>query len=385
MRNKLFGLAAIAVVLAGVAGILTTNGTEAAGPDRVVAGVGIVPGQGLVVHVVVLVSPGQTDQAAVHAALAAQGARPITSAEYSLTGLVHDGPADGAANGNETVSVVYSGSNMPDLGALTMLQLVEQSFGPWNLVSPSALVFDESGVGAACTSLLRECPGRQVLNGENEVAFWALKSKTTLAVTWSHSGADEFDIAWNTNFDWVDNEFDATGNGVFDVVTVGIHEFGHGAGIGHSDVGGAVMEAVYDGGRRGLHGDDMDALNALYGGGATADPTPAPTETPAPTPTPEPGVADTLTLGNLGGPYGHRDLVIIPVSATDSGTGVEGVAVQVQIVTQSGKVLSGSSTTGADGSVQFSYKVNAGRDGVGTYSVTATAGGLSDSSTFEVE
>ena len=67
MRNKLFGkligLAAIAVVLAGVAGILTTNGSEAAGPDRVVAGVGIVPGLGLVVHVAVLVGPGQSDRA----------------------------------------------------------------------------------------------------------------------------------------------------------------------------------------------------------------------------------------------------------------------------------------------------------------------------------
>ena len=72
MRNKLFGkligLAAIAVVLAGVAGILTTNGSEAAGPDRVVAGVGIVPGLGLVVHVAVLVGPGQSDRAAVDTA-----------------------------------------------------------------------------------------------------------------------------------------------------------------------------------------------------------------------------------------------------------------------------------------------------------------------------
>jgi hypothetical protein len=189
MRNKLFGkligLAAIAVVLAGVAGILTTNGSEAAGPDRVVAGVGIVPGLGLVVHVAVLVGPGQSDRAAVDTALAAQGARPITSAEYSLTGLVHDGPADGATLEDDQVAVVYNGSNMPSFTpGFDMQALVNASVAPWNAVSQSALVFSDGGsTSNACPSLLKECPGRQVLNGANEVAFWALKSNTTLAVT----------------------------------------------------------------------------------------------------------------------------------------------------------------------------------------------------------
>lgn len=375
MRNKLFGLAAMAVVLAGVAGILTTNGTEAAGPERVVAGVGVVPGQGLVVHVMVVVPSGQSNQTTVDAALAAQGARPITSAEYSLTGLVHDGAADGVAGG-DTVSVVYNGSNMPDLGELTMLQLVEQSFGPWNVVTPSALVFDEDGIGAACPSLLRECPGRQIRNGENEVAFWPLKSGTTLAVTWYHTGTDEFDIAWNSNLTWVDNGGDKPGTGEFDVVTVGIHEFGHGAGINHSNVSGAIMEAIYDGGRRDLSGDDKLALNVLYGG----------TVAPEPTPEPEPGAITGLSVTVPDGPYANRERVPITVLATDGGGGVAGISVRVEVTTPSGRSLSGSSTTGSNGEATLNYKVNAGRDGTGTYTVVATGGGIeSGTTTFEVQ
>ncbi len=368
MRNnlfgKLFGLAAIAVVLAGVAGILTTNGTEAAGPDRVVAGVGIVPGQGLVVHVAVLVGPGQSDHAAVNAALAAQGARPITSAEYSLTGLVHDGAADGVAGGN-TVSVVWNGANLPS-GIGTMDALVTASIVKWNEVTDSALVFNNAGsTSNACPSLLRECPGAQVLNGVNEVAFWALKDRNTLAVTWSHAGTDEFDITWNTKFKWVDDENDSPSDRDFDAVTVGIHEFGHGAGIGHSDVSGAVMEAVYDGGRRALQPDDKLALNVLYGGAVAADPTP----------TPEASTADLLVLEALGGPYTNRQTVTITVRATLEGVAAEGATVSVRIVTHSGKVLSGSTTANSSGDAVLTYKVNAGRDGIGEYFLTASSTG----------
>lgn len=378
MRAKIIGLAAIAVVIAGVAGIVSTNGTEAAGPDRVVAGVGVVPGQGLVVHVMVVVPSGQSDRAAVDAALAAQGARPITSAEYSLTGLVHDGAADGATLEDDTVSVVWNDSNMPSFGTstLSMADLVQQSINPWNGVTPSALEFSAQGGGAECPSLLRECPGRQFRNGENEVAFWPLRSGTTLAVTWYHTGTDEFDIAWNTNLTWVDDGGDDPGNGKFDVVTVGIHEFGHGAGIDHSNVSGAIMEAVYDGGRRDLSVDDKLALNVLYGGAVA----------PEPTPTPEPGAITDLSVSVPVGPYANRERVPITVSASDGESGVAGISVRVEVTTPSGRTLSGSSTTGSNGEATLNYKVNAGRDGTGTYTVMATGGGLtSGTTTFEVQ
>ena len=376
MRNKLFGLAAIAVVLAGVAGILSTNGTEAAGGDRVVAGVGMVPGQGLIVHVMVVVPPGQSDRAAVDAALAAQGARPITSAEYSLTGLVHDGAADAEyTQGQDEVVVVYHGGNMPS-GIGSMGALVSASMDPWTAVTPSALVFENAGaLGGACPSLLKECPGAQVLNGANEVAFWALKGRNTLAVTWSHSGTDEFDIVWNTKFTWVDDGTDST-SGEFDAITVGIHEFGHGAGIGHSTAdGNPVMEAVYEGGRRLLTGDDKLALSVLYGG----------VTPPEATPTPEPGEVTELSVSTDKSTYINREPVLITVDAG----GVEGVSVTVRVSTPSGRTLSGSSTTGADGTATLNYKVNAGRDGTGTYYVVATGGGLTTAddpaTTFEVE
>jgi len=65
-------------------------------------------------------------------------------------------------------------------------------------------------------------------------------------------------MALNTKFPWNTNGDD------FDVETVYLHENGHALGLGHSEVVGAVMEAVYDGKRRMLHQDDIDGISFLY-------------------------------------------------------------------------------------------------------------------------
>jgi hypothetical protein len=365
MRVKLAGLTVVAILITGLAGIANTSGSEAAGTGRVVTGFGIVPGQDLFVHVAVEVGPGQSDHAAVNAALAAQGARPLTSEEFSLTGLVHDGASDGAYDGpQDDVIIVYYPNNSE---GIDVPSLVTSSIGPWNGEQPdSALNLVNGGNnGGVCPSLLRECPGRQVLNGSNELAFYPLKSNTTLAVTWSSASADEFDIAFNTNFDWTQ---DGTAHaGKFDVTTVGIHEVGHGAGVGHSDVGGAVMEPVYAGVRLALHEDDINALLALYGGdGGTVEPTP---------PAPAVEVESLEISGADAGPYSNRETVRFSVHATAvSGGAAAGATIDVRILTASGRTLAGSATADGSGNASFSYKVNSKRDGTGIYTISATSG-----------
>jgi hypothetical protein len=72
-------------------------------------------------------------------------------------------------------------------------------------------------------------------------------------------------MALNTRFDW---------NGTYDAETVFLHEGGHVAGLGHSQVQLAVMFASYQGVRTALHPDDVDGLVALY---PAAPPPPATT------------------------------------------------------------------------------------------------------------
>ena len=375
MRYRLLTLTVIAVLIGGLAATLGTTNTEASDHGRIASGFGIVPGQNLVVHVTVAVGTGQSNRAAVEAALAGLGARPLTSEEFSLTGLVHDGPADGVS-GNDTVDVVYYPTNTEgiDLGSV-----VSKSVFPWNDVGASALILNVAGTTSnACPSLLKECPGSQFLNGANEVAFYALSGSTTLAVAWSHSGTDEFDITFNTNYDWVDST--SPSSGLFDIVTVGIHEFGHGAGIGHSDVSGSVMEPTYAGVRRDLHQDDIDALVTLYGTGTTDPP-------PEETPPPEVGTVEIDGLGeDVGGAptFSNRSRVSFTVQVLDAGDQpLAGATVTATVEAPNGKVRAGSGTTDANGNVTFSYRVNTRRDGTGLHTVTATSDGQQDIEYFD--
>jgi hypothetical protein len=90
----------------------------------------------------------------------------------------------------------------------------------------------------------------------------SIKSRTTLGVTWFSTTTDEADMALNTNFAW-----DIGGANGIDPQTVFLHENGHALGLGHSDVGGSIMEPVYAGLRLDLHQDDIDGISSLYPNG----------------------------------------------------------------------------------------------------------------------
>jgi hypothetical protein len=112
---------------------------------------------------------------------------------------------------------------------------------------------------------VRECAGSQFYDGHNDVAWLPLSGCCTLGVTWYGTQVDEADMALNTKFAWSTNGQD------YDVESVLLHENGHVAGLGHSQVEQAVMYAYYSGALRTLHQDDIEGITSVYPESAGAD------------------------------------------------------------------------------------------------------------------
>ncbi len=112
---------------------------------------------------------------------------------------------------------------------------------------------------------MKECKGSQFFDGFNDVA-WLRLGRNTLGVTWFGTSIDETDVALNTTYSWSIGGDENT----IDVETVFLHENGHVAGLGHSDVQEAVMYASYQKVRTTLHSDDIAGISALYPEEATA-------------------------------------------------------------------------------------------------------------------
>ena len=160
----------------------------------------------------------------------------------------------------------------------------------WTDVPTSIFIYAAGGDTSRCPSLVRECPGPQKFDGHTDVGWINITDPSVLGVTWYSTSRDEFDMALdNQDFNWyvglasgIDNQ------NQIDTQTVWLHELGHGLGLGHSDVSGAVMEPYYAGVRRVLHQNDTNGVSYLY---PTDDqpvttPTTTPTLTTTPTPTP---------------------------------------------------------------------------------------------------
>lgn len=101
-------------------------------------------------------------------------------------------------------------------------------------------------------------------------------------------------------------------------------------------------------------------------------------------------VPDSVTVTTDKFVYTDRETVRIDVTVEGGGAPVAGAAVTVTLTTASGRRLTGSQTTDANGGATLTYKVNAKRDGFGDYTVDAEACGggtcaQATASTFTVE
>ncbi|MHC5019253.1 MAG: S8 family peptidase [Planctomycetota bacterium] len=102
-----------------------------------------------------------------------------------------------------------------------------------------------------------------------------------------------------------------------------------------------------------------------------------------------PALTVTVTTDLPSYPAGTKK-AYITAHVTSGGSPVMGASASVVITTAGGTTLSASGTTDANGDLRVSYRINRGRDGVGTYTASAdasksgyTAG--SGSTTFEIE
>lgn len=234
------------------------------GVSRVISVLGIakVQGEDAIVDILVEVQPGQNANEVARAALAAQGARPFESASlgsagFTVSGLVWD---------NLAVVQNYNpgSSNTEDAPAGLVLNgqtALTNTHGTWDGADTSFFDINFGGLTVRCPSLVRECEGSQVFDGNNDVAWLKLRPGV-LGVTWWGTNIDEADMVLNTRFNWNDGCTDVKRS--FDAQTVFLHENGHVVGLLHSDIKEAVMYPSYQGARCSLLFDDEEGATFLY-------------------------------------------------------------------------------------------------------------------------
>lgn len=107
----------------------------------------------------------------------------------------------------------------------------------------------------------------------------------------------------------------------------------------------------------------------------TPTPTDSPTPTPEPTGTPTPIVKEMVLLADTDkDTYSDRQTVYITVTATNTdGSPISGASVTITIKKETILFATGSSTTGSNGEVTFTYRIKTRTTGTGEMTVDASA------------
>lgn len=170
--------------------------------------------------------------------------------------------------------------------------LIANAVNTWNAVT-STFSFAYAGETADGSNLCdtgADFDPSEDLDGKNTIQFVPLDNQLALGITcsWTLNSPNivEFDMRLNPSAAiWFSGS--QTVAGKYDMASTMLHELGHAAGLGHSDVAGSVMQPSLSAGimKRTLTADDTAGLTAAYPGGTTATPTPTtPTQTATPPP-----------------------------------------------------------------------------------------------------
>ncbi len=237
-------------------------------PDQSRAGIISVMGtthiQGKIVLVEVLVEiqPGENANQVKKDVLKAHNLKPFSSAALGTDGFDVIGWFSWPTPG---LTQLYNPANEPNgIAGLTSLT---NTHSDWNEVGTSNFVFTYDDISDNCPSMVKECKGPQVFDGENTVGWLKINTRGTIAIAYfdiSSVTGHETDIALNTKYSWNDDCSDLSMPDKIDVETVLRHENGHAAGIGHSKDSTAIMAPVYSKPNCGLEPDDKEAITYLY-------------------------------------------------------------------------------------------------------------------------
>ena len=239
---------------------------------RVASATGVkhVNGQAVYVDVLVAVPPGWTDRQATNRALAEQGARRGERPPWAGGPGGNPGGGGGGGGGGDeffytglewsppSVTQHYNPAGQP-LSAKTALT---NTHTDWDNISGSDFDFAIGADTTRCPSLVQQCKGRQVADGNNDVG-WVSIGGSTLGVTWFTISGPEADMALNTRFAWK-NTCSSSGGSAIDVETVFLHENGHVLGLDHTNRTDSVMYPSYQAPRCTLFAYDQAAVANLY-------------------------------------------------------------------------------------------------------------------------
>jgi hypothetical protein len=258
----------LGAIAAALLALLALPAPAVSAPPRLLSATGIrtIAGHEVLVHVTL--AARDDDDAAVAAALRAQGARPLTriqAARYATIGFRW--PDARAAQ-------AYNPAGEPVAGAVAALHAAQAT---WSSVDGAAFRFVDDGLTTRCPSLW--CGAGA--DGHNDVGWASLPcdaSSCTLGVT-TFSGTPgrrgfditESDVLLSNDISGLGESWHTDGSHV-DIETVMLHEDGHVLGLNHSTDAGAVMYPVVLEVRRELSTGDVAGVTWLYPAAGHAHP-----------------------------------------------------------------------------------------------------------------
>jgi hypothetical protein len=174
------------------------------------------------------------------------------------------------------------------------------------------------------------------------------------------------DTSFSKRLDFTSTGEGGSCSGEYYIEAVETHEIGHALGLDHSASGSALMyPSIGACDNKSIGSDDHDGINTIYtpgfGGGTGCTPS----------------EVYLTTFSCNAPPNGPNCLTVTCGVSDDCGDGVSGADVTVTLAGNNGDNLSGTATTGSDGTVTFGLRCRDADSTVYTVTVTTISAGLS--------